>query len=89
VDYLTTLGNLISEIVLESAIHCWPRIVMRSIDHKKFGSGIQPSLINFTIKIQPFDFLGRSSPVLLHQVIDLCVSSFLFPGYERAFNCRI
>jgi hypothetical protein len=49
VDYLSTLGNLISEIVLESVIHCWPRIVMRWIEHKKFGSGIQPSLLNFTI----------------------------------------
>ncbi len=48
-DYLSTLGNLIPEIVLESVIHCWPRIVMRSIEHKKFGTGIQPSLFNFTI----------------------------------------
>jgi hypothetical protein len=84
VEYLSTLGNLIPEIVLESVIHCWPRIVMRSIDHKKFGSGIQPSFLTLLSEI-----LVRSSPMLLHQVIDLYVCSFLFPGYEHGFNCWI
>ncbi len=83
-DYLSTLGNLISEIVLESVIHCWPSIVMRSIEHKKIGLGFSPAYLTLLSKIRI-----RSSPMLLHQVIDLYVCSFLFPGYKHGFNCWI
>jgi hypothetical protein len=74
VDYLSTLGNLISEIVLESVIPCWPRIVMRSIKHKKLVLGFCPAYLTLLSKI-----LVRSSPMLLHQVIHPVCMLVSFP----------